>query len=620
MESRTRIDSDYLFAAFFSLAIVGLAVRWILVAPSGQRWLLPILAYQDLVVCAVLAWLFDATFAISSMPTHRRVVTLTGWVVCLGDAALLGLHLLIYAKVRHPFTYRLFEISDNLRGIEGSIAESLAPARTAVLATTVSVIVLSEGLWCFAPRLLARMHAAFKSRRAVALILLFVVFGSYSANRWVNYPPAAVSPAWALVSSVFHDTKPVVADSIPPEYLADFDPVANNCRVAEDIPIDGAIARTSRRPMNVLMVVMESVGAKRLQLYGAPFDDSPNLMRLARHGVLFERVYAAEAITSSAMAGLFCSIYPYHDWITVTRMAPDLAVKGLAELLLQHGYRTTFMSPVPLAYDKDDEFLRRHGFHDVIDKPRYTSRAMDSELTANAIQWIKQDPSHPFFLTLWTADSHHPYLSSSVRDYHVNDSYLNRYLNGIVATDKLIEQITDSLESMRLADDTLLVITGDHGEAFGEHQETGHGFTAYDEEVHVPLLMVNARLFAHPRIIHSVGRQIDIAPTVLDLLGYRPPDEWQGTSLLSGLQPQRAFMFAVKGDYVFGLIDGGSQYVYDYDRNREELYNLLDDPDEKHDLSGAPELASTLRQDHLRIEAWLSFQNGYIGGLIPQRP
>ena len=163
------------------------------------------------------------------------------------------------------------------------------------------------------------------------------------------------------------------------------------------------------------------------------------------------------------------------------------------------------MTPAALAYDKEDEFLRAHGFQDVIDKPGSTSQPMDSELVARAIHWIKQDQSHPFFLTLWTADTHHPYLSSSVRDYHVNDAYLNRYLNGIEATDRLIAQIADALESMRLADDTLLVVTGDHGEAFGEHQETGHGFTTYDEEVHVPLLMVNARLFAQPRIVHSVG-------------------------------------------------------------------------------------------------------------------
>src|SRR5258707_9356121 len=115
------------------------------------------------------------------------------------------------------------------------------------------------------------------------------------------------------------------------------------------------------------MVGKESVGVRQLQLFGAPFENSPNLVRLAQHGVLFHYVYAAEAISSSAMAGLFCSLYPYHDWMSVTRLAPDLAVTGLGEPLLRSGYRTALMCPVPLAYDKDDIFLRRHGFREVID-------------------------------------------------------------------------------------------------------------------------------------------------------------------------------------------------------------------------------------------------------------
>jgi arylsulfatase A-like enzyme len=616
-KSPTQNDSDHLFAGFLSLAIVALAVRWTLAAPSGQRWMLPILACEDLVICALLAWLFDTAFAISR---HRRVVSLAGWLVCVCYAVLLGLHLLIYAKIRHPFTYRLFEISDNFRGIEGSVAESLAPAFTVVVATTISVIVLSQVLWRRAPGCLSRMHSIFKSRHAVALMLVFAIVGHYGVQFWVSYPPSAVSPAWALVSSVLYDPKPVVADRVPSEYLADFRPIAKHGLVAREIDIDAAVARTSQRPMNVLMIVMESVGTKRLQLYGAPFEDSPNLMRLARHGLLFERVYAAEAITSSAMAALFCSVYPYHDWITITRMAPDLAVEGLAELLHQHGYRTALVSSASLAYDKDDEFLRRHGFQVIIEKVRSTIQPIDAEMLTSAIRWIKQDPAHPFFLTLWTADTHHPYLSSAARDYRVNDPDFNRYLNGIATTDKLIAQVTDALESLNLSNDTLVVISGDHGEAFGEHRQSGHGFTTYDEEVHVPLLMLNSRLFAHPRVVRSVGRQIDIAPTVLDLLGYQPPSEWQGSSLLTDVAPHRAFVFAVKGDYVFGLIDGGLKYIYDYDRDREELYNLSDDPGEQNDLSGKQALDSTLGQDHLRIEAWLSFQNGYIRGLNPSRP
>ena len=77
-----------------------------------------------------------------------------------------------------------------------------------------------------------------------------------------------------------------------------------------------------------------------------------------------------------------------------------------------------------------------------------------------------------------------------------------------------------TLEEMKLANDTLLVITGDHGEAFGEHGRIAHGFTVYDEETRVPLLIVNPLLFPHEVVVNSLGSQVDIAPTLLSLLGY----------------------------------------------------------------------------------------------------
>ena len=613
-KSRTRIDRDYLFANFVSLAIVALAVRWIQVAPSGQRWLLPILAYQDLLICAGLAWLFDAAFRWSS---HRRAVTFAAWFVCVAYAILLGLHLLVYAKVRHAFTYRMFLISENFRGIEGSIPESVAPAREAILGATLSVIALSEGWWGLARGALARLRITFESKRAMAMVFVFAVVGHYGANHWVGYPPAAVSPAWALASSIVYDSRPTVSHDIPAELLSDFRPASNRYVVGGSF--DGATKPKPWRPMNVLMVVMESVGVRQLQLCGAPFANSPNLVRLAQHGVLFDHVYAAEATSSSAMAGLFCSLYPYHDWMSVTRLAPDLGVTGLGEPLMRSGYRTGLMCPVPLVYDKDDIFLRGHGFREVIDQPHRAGVPLDSEMVANAIEWIRKDRRRPFFLTLWMTETHHPYLTKPVHDYHVSDAYLNRYLNGIEATDSLIGRLTQTLDSMGLTEDTLLVVTGDHGEAFGEHQETGHGFTVYDEEVHVPLLIVNPRLFQHPRVIESVGRQIDIPPTVLNLMGYQSPGEWQGSSLLSAGEPRRAYMFAAKGDYVFGVVDGSHKYICDFDRREEELFDLSSDRDEQHSLGSLPNNAAALRDYHLSIEAWLSFQNDYIRSLIPAR-
>ena len=114
---------------------------------------------------------------------------------------------------------------------------------------------------------------------------------------------------------------------------------------------------------------------------------------------------------------------------------------------------------------------------------------------AQALGWIKVDPSRPFFLTVWTQDTHHPYLAAEHHDYGVHDAHLNRYLNAVRATDRIVGELAAALQTMGLADRTLLVITADHGEAFGEHGQLIHGGTVYNEEVRVPLLIVNPQLF-----------------------------------------------------------------------------------------------------------------------------
>ena len=80
-------------------------------------------------------------------------------------------------------------------------------------------------------------------------------------------------------------------------------------------------------------------------------------------------------------------------------------------------------------------------------------------------------------------DTHHPYMAAGDRDFGVRDPMLNRYLNGVRSIDALIGRLADRLQQMDLADNTLLVITGDHGEALGEHGETVHGFSVYNEEL-----------------------------------------------------------------------------------------------------------------------------------------
>ena len=121
------------------------------------------------------------------------------------------------------------------------------------------------------------------------------------------------------------------------------------------------------------------------------------------------------------------------------------------------------------------------------------------------------------------------------------------------ATDTLIAQLAAALQKKGIANRTLLVVMGDHGEAFGDHNQLIHGGSVYDEEVHIPFMIENPALLPHEVVVDRVMRELDIAPTLLALLGFSAPAAWQGASAFSRELPPWAYFFAGTGNLTFGL-------------------------------------------------------------------
>lgn len=610
-------SAEYLFAAFVALALVTI-VTPLRTLHALLPWrlipMLPLATFQDLFLLAAIAWLFHGLFAIAKPPWARRPVAIAGWTLCLALALYSYLSGIIYLVIRRPLTFGLIAAADNLRGIQSSIDAVATP--TMIVAAAIApayVVLIAIELERFAPRAMRRLQRGFLSVRGLLLTALFLAAAHGWAARYMPFSLASFNPQWTLMSSAFELHTPVVTDAIPAGYLADFEPAGARGGSGSG-PLVGAgfEAARPREPLNVLMVVMESVGAHRVARYGAASDDTPNLLELARHAIVFERAYAAEAETSAALGALFSSVYPDHDWPSITQLAPALAIPGLPAVLSSKGYRTAFMHSGQLVFDRQGEFLQSRGFDRIVGKERDNDAPADADLVPQALSWIKADPARPFFLTIWTQDTHHPYLAVGKRDYGVHDIYLNRYLNAVHAADALIGQLAGALQGMGLADRTLLVITGDHGEAFGEHGQLIHGGTVYNEEVQVPLLIVNPRLFPHEVTVKRPVRQIDIAPTVLALLGFNSPATWQGADVLGAEVPDRAYLFAGTGNFSFGLVEGDFKYIYDFQRDRSQLYDVATDPDETRNLASDDAYAALMRRAHLRIEAWVSFQNRYL--------
>ena len=147
---------------------------------------------------------------------------------------------------------------------------------------------------------------------------------------------------------------------------------------------------------------------------------------------------------------------------------------------------------------------------------------------------------------------------------------------------------------------------GDHGEAFAQHEgNVGHTLFIYEENVHVPLVVAAPGLFLKQQRIHRAASLIDIAPTVLDLLGFTPEGQYQGRSLLEGLN-QMALFYADYSVGWSGLRDGRWKFILDLDSRRASLFDLSIDPEERLDLSRRFPDRTSAYEEHLR--AWSSAQ------------
>ncbi len=634
---------ERLFAAWLGLAVVMLLTRW-RVLELAERQLhpapvlvayLPLAFYQDVLLLAVLSWVSWAILAAENRPGARRVFYVAAWMICLVAAGYSALSAEIYRYLRSPLTYRLLVLGENLNNISDSVLKAMTSWRLAkIFGAPLLVIVIARALCRFAPGALGRVTRAFHTPVAVACLLLYLMAGELWAVRVAAYPPAISNPEWRLCESMFERGEPFISGTYPRQYLDDFIPIGERRRAgiaAASMPATPALAAGSPRLRNVLMVVLESVGAHYVGIDGAPYQDTPELSKLASHAALFKRLYVSNPFSANAMAGIVCSVYPYHGWRSLPLHAPDLGIPGIASVLGAHGYRTGVIYAGHLWGRMDKEFLHNHGFTEIDDASvllggesdhgpaamisEFRDRPRDGILAPAALNWIEADRSRPFFLMLWTNDTHYPYAPASHENFGVRDQDLNRYLNAIKGEDAMIGEIARELSARGLADSTLVVVTGDHGEQFGARGHIAHGWSAYEEEITVPLMVENPRLFAHERQFSQIGRQIDIPPTILGLLGIQSPGNWQGHDLFAP-SPPRAYCFASMGDYIFALVEGDFKFMYDSNLDRELAFDLGRDPGEQTNLIGNPAYAKRAGEAHQRLAAWYAYQNAYLANLI----
>ena len=363
--------------------------------------------------------------------------------------------------------------------------------------------------------------------------------------------------------------------------------------------------------MNLLIVTIDTCRADRIGAYGHPAARTPSLDRLARRGILFENCYTSVPLTLPSHCSLFTGRFPVgHQVRNNGRYFLNPSQITLAEKMKDQGYMT---SAVVAAFVLLAKFGLDQGF-DSYDDTLDTHRAynnFNSEMTAGEVyekfsRWFDKNGQQKFFCWLHFYDPHAPYAPP--REYA--DKFPNKaeglYDGEIAYVDATIGRILEDMEDNGALGKTMIVVCGDHGEAFGEHGEFEHGVFCYEEALRVPLIFYNERLFPKARSLRRRVNLVDVMPTLCDLYAVEIPDSVQGRSLvrsLRGDEEKTERTFYVESLYgkeemnwspLTGVVAGPYKYLslpqpelYDLERDRGEKNNLfLDKNDVARELDG----------------------------------
>jgi len=362
---------------------------------------------------------------------------------------------------------------------------------------------------------------------------------------------------------------------------------------------------------HVIFLFLESFRAKNVGCLGAERGVTPHFDRLAKEGVLFQNFYANSVRTSRAVVS---SLFGIPTDVDASEAAARVKFPfvGIPQLMQKTGYQTSYFHNGPLSFENQDLFFDLHSYDEVRGKddmatmfPQMDSTSWglpDECLMHYATDFLEKRRETPQFLTLFSITNHHPW--NLPRHYHppsfppgISRIY-RKYLNTFHYTDSCLGLLVDLLKAKGLSKNTLLFIMGDHGYPMGEHGNFVEQRNLYEENIRVPLMIYADGRIPEPKVIHDVASQLDLVPTLMDLLNLHGLNLSIGSSLIRPLKKERRVFF--HNPYVFknfGCREGKYKFIYTTLAEEMELYDLEKDPHEERNISREnPELS----QDFLR--------------------
>ncbi|MGO8792421.1 MAG: sulfatase-like hydrolase/transferase [Terriglobia bacterium] len=373
-----------------------------------------------------------------------------------------------------------------------------------------------------------------------------------------------------------------------------------------------------RKPASVILISVDTLRADHLGCYGYRALPTPHIDAMTAGATQFMSVESQVPLTLPSHVSLLTSTYPFWNGVEDNG---DLLARGavtLAGILKSRGYRTAgFIGGFTL----DRRFGLDQGF-DVYDSPFDLSKQQGTdqldlkrparEVTQAARKWLEENSDQPFFLFLHLYDLHKPYsLTADTRA-----RFQGREYDGALSeVDAALGDFWSFLAAKRLIDDSVVAFLSDHGESLGEHGERTHGYFIYESTLRVPLIIHWPRGAAHfPSRIDFPAGLVDVAPTIVQFLGFSEPPQFQGRSLLEMMNgktppsPREIYSESLYAHNHYGCSALRSLRVGNYkyiSAPQAEFYDLAADPAEQNNLytrSNSLALAYHERLQHLRTQ------------------
>ncbi len=459
---------------------------------------------------------------------------------------------------------------------------------------------------------------------SVAVAALWAMAAAKTFNKPDAYDPSISSPIVLAMQTAPHTTAGLDSEAVPANLNAFQLPPAH------PIPSSYQHYRGAAAGQDVIFVVLESVRRENLSLYGYPRKTTPNLDRLSQHAMVFSNAYVSQPRSCKTLESFTLGTYP-DPRIEAVTWNPEriLGRPNLWGILTHDGYRGYLGINADLQSDGFAPFMqtamgpgleRTVGLIDLIHRYGALARAPgtdgnDTLMIDDFLQWYRAKTT-PAAAMIWFSAAHHPYWATTRKFPEKN--IIDQYDNCIYSSDEAVGHLIDEIE--KTGRHPLILIMGDHGEAFGEHAgDQLHGVYLYNESMRIPMMLYNSAVFAQRQDFGGRFSVKDIPSTILYLLG-RDQNIGQSEVIFSKQPDDPIYMSNIYGDFKLGEVSGSGpdKFMYLPGKKQAYLFDVSADPKELTNLAPtrSPEEIARREQELL---GWYFFQVHYLDQMFPHR-